>query len=98
MARCAEGLLTGRRSRSLVAHPSRTSPTCTTSTRITRTDVPTRFAITSQSRSQRPERVQALQEMLLDRLAATEGDGDVERARKLSADVQDRLRSLGYID
>jgi hypothetical protein len=36
--------------------------------------------------------------MLLDRLAATEGDGDVERARKLSADVQDRLRSLGYID
>lgn len=47
---------------------------------------------------ERPDTVASLEQVLLQRLAATEGDGTVKRAKQLSTDVQDRLRSLGYID
>lgn len=44
------------------------------------------------------ERLQALERTLLERVATTEGDGDTRRAARMSNQVQDRLRALGYLD
>ncbi len=47
---------------------------------------------------ERPAELRALEEHLLARVAATEGEGDTKRAAKTSREVQERLRALGYLD
>ena len=44
------------------------------------------------------ERSHALEASLLGRVAATEGDGDTRRAARVSGQVQNRLRALGYLE
>lgn len=46
---------------------------------------------------ERPAELRALEEHLLARVAATEGEGDTKRAAKMSRQVQERLRALGYL-
>jgi len=47
---------------------------------------------------ERPAELRALEEHLLERVAATEGGGDTKRAAKTSREVQERLRALGYLE
>lgn len=47
---------------------------------------------------ERPAELRALEEHLLERVAATEGEGDTKRAAKTSREVQERLRALGYLE
>jgi len=48
--------------------------------------------------TERPAELRLLEEHLLARVAATEGEGDTKRAAKTSREVQERLRTLGYLE